>query len=105
MAKPCRRRTLRLGRRPTVQLQSTGTALSPSVSTPDPGGREEGRRKGGRGWEGEEGEGGGGRGGGRAGGERGGEGRGGRETDAEANIDSIGEIRCTLRHGISLSLY
>src|SRR6218665_535374 len=24
--KPCRRRTLRLGRRPTVQLQSTGTA-------------------------------------------------------------------------------
>src|SRR6218665_869099 len=31
LAKPCRRRTLRLGRRPTVQRQSTGTALPPSV--------------------------------------------------------------------------
>src|SRR6218665_2749272 len=27
LANPCRRRTLRLGRRPTVQRQSTGTAL------------------------------------------------------------------------------
>src|SRR6218665_966986 len=32
-AKPCRRRTLRLGRRPTVQLQSTGrhTRLHPYI--------------------------------------------------------------------------
>ena len=35
LAKPCRRQTLRLGRRPTVQRQSTGTAMPPSVSTQD----------------------------------------------------------------------
>src|SRR6218665_3976701 len=71
-SKPCRRRTLRLGRMPTVRLQSTGIALSPSVSTPDSGGREGGRREG--------------RKDSRGGKVRGG--RGGRETDAEANIDS-----------------